>query len=176
MSIDHEVGSHENVTPQDVPPVVARLLSEARRPGADERPDRCRVVIFDPTGTKVLGIARNRPDREPYVVYPGGGLEDSDPTALAGLWRELEEELGLGPDQVMLTDSVLEHEGQFYYLGVANEEFNGLTIGGPEAERDVAESGSYTPEWFPIDRLEAHRVFPEEISAQLEQAAAHGAR
>lgn len=167
-SHETELGS-EAMSPK-YPVPVTRLMHEARRPDADERPSRCRAIIFNPEGTKVLGIARHKPGREPYVVYPGGGLEDIDATAVATVWRELYEELHLTETQLSLTGDVLEQGEEFFYLGVADAEFEGLTIGGPEAESDEAILGTYTPGWFDADRLDQVRMFPEEISAQVQNA------
>lgn len=158
--------------PHDEPAIVARLAHEARRPAAEERPGRCRAVIFNPDGTKVLGIARNKPGREPYVVYPGGGLEDTDATALDGLWRELDEEVQLGQAQVRITGDVLVQDAEFFYIGVAAEEFDGMVVGGPEAEADEAVSGTYTPGWFDVAQLHQLRMFPEEITSLVVSAAA----
>ncbi len=158
---------------ESVPATLLRLQEKyAFIPDATTtRPDRCRAIIYSQDGNKVLGIDRVRPGRDPYVVYPGGGLEESDISAIDGIWRELNEELGLGKDNVVLTGSVIEHEGEFFYLGYARHELIDLTIGGPEAERDVAVSGSYNPAWHNASSLVADNMFPSEISERIEGTA-----
>ncbi len=46
--------------------------------------DECRLVL----------IKRTKPGQAPYWTAPGGGVEDSDASAEAALYRELAEELG----------------------------------------------------------------------------------
>ncbi len=136
-----------------------------------ERPKRCRAIIYNQTGDKVLGINRVRPGRDPYVVYPGGGLEESDQKAVDGIWRELQEELGISRDDIILTGSVIELEGEFFYLGYERHKIVNLTIGGPEAERDTAVSGSYEPAWHNTTSLIVDNMFPSEISERIEETA-----
>ncbi|MBE3008190.1 NUDIX domain-containing protein [Microbispora sp. NEAU-D428] len=51
-----------------------------------------RAILFD--GDDVVLFRRVRPEREPYWVTPGGGVEPADATPEAALRRELDEELG----------------------------------------------------------------------------------
>lgn len=146
---------------------VERLKQLGRTVEAGERPKRCRTIVFNPAGDKVLGIERNRPNRDIYTVYPGGGLEEADKTAKHGAYRELKEELDLGQWQVALTDYVLEHEDELFFIGVARKEFGSLRIHGPESERDRSESGTYTPKWIPVQELRSADMFPEEITEKV---------
>lgn len=53
-------------------------------------------------------IKRTKPGQEPYWTAPGGGVEDSDSSVEAALYRELSEELGAeaaGASQVFLFSS-----------------------------------------------------------------------
>lgn len=150
---------------------ILRTLSErvGFTPDLADRPKRCRAIIFSPDGKKVLGILRKRPGREPYVVFPGGGVEDEDSSAVVAIRRELLEELDLREDDVYLNGRALSFEdevggGQFYYLGQAKEEFDSMIIHGPEAERDAATSGSYDPVWVDVGSIEAANFQPEEIA------------
>ncbi|MEV7801957.1 NUDIX domain-containing protein [Microbispora sp. NPDC088329] len=51
-----------------------------------------RAILFD--GDDIVLFRRVRPEREPYWVTPGGGVEPADATLEAALRRELDEELG----------------------------------------------------------------------------------
>lgn len=148
------------------PPDILMKLADSLRPWSDyDRPARCRAVIFDPSGDLILGIKRVRPDRDPYIVYPGGGLESSDTSPVDGIWRELDEELGLNYNTITLSEKVIMNGNEMFFLGYAKTgELGVLKIGGPEAERDASVSGTYAPGWFPIDSLSQARVFPEEIT------------
>ncbi len=73
----------------------------------NERIQRVRAIILTKRDT-ILFIKRVKPDREPYFVAPGGGVEADDPGILAALHRELGEELGAQVD-VLDMAFVLEH-------------------------------------------------------------------
>ncbi|WP_220503740.1 NUDIX domain-containing protein [Microbispora sp. H13382] len=51
-----------------------------------------RAILFD--GDEIVLFRRVRPEREPYWVTPGGGVEPADASPEAALRRELDEELG----------------------------------------------------------------------------------
>ncbi|MFJ8669684.1 NUDIX domain-containing protein [Streptomyces sp. NPDC093600] len=51
-----------------------------------------RVILLD--GDELVLIKRTKPDREPYWVSVGGGVEQDDATIEAALHREVFEELG----------------------------------------------------------------------------------
>jgi ADP-ribose pyrophosphatase YjhB (NUDIX family) len=52
-----------------------------------------RAILIDDDGRLVL-IKRTKPGQAPYWTTPGGGVEESDPSVDAALYRELAEELG----------------------------------------------------------------------------------
>jgi 8-oxo-dGTP pyrophosphatase MutT (NUDIX family) len=163
-----------NETRREIPEIMERLNKEvAYIPQPSERPQRCRAIIFNPDGTKILGIVRQRPGRETYTVYPGGGVEDEDETAVAAVRRELSEELDLDSDDVYLTGGVLRFTDeiggdQFYYIGLATEEFEDLVIHGPEAGRDPNSSGTYAPQWISVAELQAANMQPPEVTRILD--------
>ena len=152
------------------PSILKKLIETVGHiPNPETRPKRCRAIVFNLEGTKILGIGRIRPGRDPYVVYPGGGLEEYDSSAKDGVWRELGEELGLTQEQVQLTDSVIDLDGEFFYLGYAPVDIDGLTIGVPEAESNES-SGQYLPGWYTIPDLIDFNTLPVEVSQILVDA------
>ncbi|MGH4014745.1 MAG: NUDIX domain-containing protein [Pseudonocardiaceae bacterium] len=52
-----------------------------------------RAILIDDLSRLVL-IKRTKPGQAPYWTAPGGGVEDTDATVEAALYRELAEELG----------------------------------------------------------------------------------
>ncbi|MFL6122985.1 NUDIX domain-containing protein [Actinophytocola sp.] len=52
-----------------------------------------RAILIDDLGRLVL-IKRTKPGQTPYWTAPGGGVEDTDTSVEAALYRELMEELG----------------------------------------------------------------------------------
>jgi ADP-ribose pyrophosphatase YjhB (NUDIX family) len=54
-----------------------------------------RAILIDDLGQLVL-IKRTKPGQAPYWTAPGGGVEDTDASVKAALYRELAEELGAG--------------------------------------------------------------------------------
>lgn len=52
-----------------------------------------RAILIDDRGQLVL-IKRTKPGQAPYWTTPGGGVEDTDTSVEAALYRELAEELG----------------------------------------------------------------------------------
>ena len=157
-----------------IPRIVTDLDSNfGQKPESLEKPQRCRAIIFSPDGTKLLGIVRQRPEREAYAVFPGGGIEDHDISALAAVRRELAEELDLGESDVHLTGKVILFDDevggtQFYHVGLANSSVGNLTIHGPEADRDPAISGTYTPCWIPVSDLTAYNMQPVQIADMIQ--------
>lgn len=51
-----------------------------------------RALVLD--GDRLVLIKRTKPGMAPYWVTPGGGVEDDDPSVIAALHREIDEELG----------------------------------------------------------------------------------
>ena len=144
-----------------------RLLSSAVNPERLGRPQRCRALLFDPDGERILVIGRARPGREPYVVFPGGGLDDTDLTPRDGIRRELQEELGLRDADYELDDLVIPHNDQYYFIGRLHAGVETFVVGGPEATRDPAISGTYSPQLLPLRDLVSCRAYPEEITALI---------
>lgn len=58
-----------------------------------------RAILLD--GDELILIKRTKPDREPYWITPGGGLETSDATVTDALHREVDEELGAKVSEVV---------------------------------------------------------------------------
>lgn len=69
---------------------------------------RVRAILLTERNT-LLFIKRVKPNKPPYWVAPGGGVEDHDASLLDTLDRELCEELG-AVATVLKTAFVLEHE------------------------------------------------------------------
>ncbi|MPZ93333.1 MAG: NUDIX domain-containing protein [Propionibacteriales bacterium] len=77
-----------------------------------------RTILIDADGRLVL-IKRTKSGQAPYWTAPGGGVEDTDVSLEAALYRELSEELGAeasGASQVFLFSSPSE-------VGVAVQHF-----------------------------------------------------
>jgi 8-oxo-dGTP pyrophosphatase MutT (NUDIX family) len=51
-----------------------------------------RAILID--GDALVLIKRTKPGIAPYWLTPGGGVEDDDPSVVAALHREVDEELG----------------------------------------------------------------------------------
>lgn len=58
-----------------------------------------RAILIDDRGRLVL-IKRTKPGQAPYWTAPGGGVEDTDASVEAALYRELAEELGAKAEDV----------------------------------------------------------------------------
>lgn len=56
--------------------------------------DRADTADGGPDDVQLILIKRTKPDRPPYWITPGGGVEPTDPTVVDALHRELSEELG----------------------------------------------------------------------------------
>lgn len=153
-----------------IPPIVNTLNELGRTAESLGRPARCRAIIFDAAGANLLLVGRTRPGREPYTVFPGGGLEEGDVTPTDGVTRELEEELGISPGQVILTGRAFVLEDDAFFLGYAAEDIQHFEVGGPEAHRDPAIYGTYTPGWLPLEGLRDANVVPHDIVTIIESA------
>lgn len=133
------------------------------------RPERVRAIILDEPGQQFIGILRKKPNRAAYVVLPGGGLEGTDATAMAGLRREVKEELSINPSNVRYEQTPLTYDGEAFYVGTLLRRVR-LVMNGPENERDPAVSGTYEPKWLPLDRLDRLNLQPPEIASRLQEA------
>lgn len=133
---------------------------------------RARAIIFSPDGESVIVVKRQRLGQQAYAVIPGGGLEPEDSSALAGVQREIYEELSINPEQIMIfEDSVLiQDEDQWVFIGIANEQFENMELSGPEKERDVTVSGTYELAWAPISELDSINLVPDDIRSMIIEA------
>ena len=155
-------GVYEMPTP---PTIVERITELGFTPERGNRPRRCRAIVFSPNGTKIIGIQRIKPDRDPYITFPGGGLDEKDNTPLEGLYRELDEELEIAPDEVTFNGAVLKYEDEYFYIGWAKDEFKDLHMSSSSPElTESSYSGTYSPDWFEIKNLHTLNCLPEEIS------------
>jgi 8-oxo-dGTP pyrophosphatase MutT (NUDIX family) len=142
--------------------LLSRILS--KRPESDvENPKRARAIIIDPAGTSLLLILREKFGQEPYAVFPGGGIEDRDSTALTCLRREIEEELSVNPEEIHFSADFIGFDNQWFFVGIASEKFEQLVLGGPEAASSVEESGTYHPRWVDLTELGEVNLLPKEI-------------
>lgn len=135
-------------------------------------PERCRIILADKEATKIVGIVRKRRDHEPYVVFPGGGVEVEDKTPYETIRREVGEELdGLDESQYVVADEGFiikdEYGEQFYFLGEIQNEIESFQMGGPELNRDVAASGTYEPQWFLLSDIGDVNFVPVEVKRLL---------
>jgi ADP-ribose pyrophosphatase YjhB (NUDIX family) len=76
--------------------VTTEILTIGRR--------AARAILIDDQNRLVL-IKRIKPGQDPYWTAPGGGVDESDESVVAALYRELAEELGAdatGASQVFL--------------------------------------------------------------------------
>ena len=80
-----------------------------------------RAILIDERDRLVL-IKRSKPGLAPYWTAPGGGVEDTDASVEAALYRELAEELGaevVGASQVFLFSSPSDSGVAVQYFFVA---------------------------------------------------------
>jgi 8-oxo-dGTP pyrophosphatase MutT (NUDIX family) len=135
------------------------------------RPKRARAIIFDPKGQYFIGMARTKPNRSPYISFPGGHVEPSDQNPLATIVRELEEELtNIHTDDVVYQDKIIRYEDEFFYIGVIKDFEIELVLGGPEKDGDPEVYGTYDPKWFLIEDMPDINVLPKEISSIIYEA------
>jgi 8-oxo-dGTP pyrophosphatase MutT (NUDIX family) len=138
-------------------------------------PERCRVILVDQSVTKIVGILRQKPKKEPYVVLPGGGVETTDGNPLVAIRRELMEELSLDEFQYDVAEKGIfvedQYGRQFYFLAEMREMVDVFTLGGPEAKRNIEISGTYLPQWFLLSDIEKVNLVPTNIKMILLKAA-----
>jgi ADP-ribose pyrophosphatase YjhB (NUDIX family) len=103
--------------------------------------DECRLVL----------IKRIKPGQDPYWTAPGGGVEDSDASVEAALYRELAEELGakaMDASQVFLFSSPSD-------AGVAVQHFFVARLSSlDEAARSGSEFSDPSRGGYEVDRVD----------------------
>ena len=136
-------------------------------------PERCRVILSDRNGERIVGMLRKKEGKEPYVVLPGGGVENDDGTPVGTIQRELNEELGITKDQYILSDKGVfiddEFGRQFYFIGQFTEDMEQFTLGGPEKNHDAAVRGTYEPAWFNLSDMQTINLVPSDIRELLSE-------
>nr|WP_229795242.1 NUDIX hydrolase [Saccharothrix coeruleofusca] len=109
-----------------------------------------RAILIDDLGRLVL-IKRTKPGQAPYWTTPGGGVEDTDASVEAALYRELAEELGAkatDASQVFLFSSPSDGGVAVQHFFVARlASLNESTRSGPEFS-DPLRGG------YDLDRIE----------------------
>jgi ADP-ribose pyrophosphatase YjhB (NUDIX family) len=125
-----------------------------------------RAILLDDAGHLVL-LRRTRPGQVPYWTTAGGGVEESDASVAAAMYRELKEELGAeatGASQVLLF-SWPGRDGltvaHFFVARLVSMDLS--TRNGPEFA-DPAR-GAYDPDVFDLygDALAAIDLRPPEL-------------
>ena len=108
-----------------------------------------RAILIDDLGRLVL-IKRTKPGQAPYWTAPGGGVEDTDASVEAALYRELAEELGAATDasQVFLFSSPSD-------AGVAVQHFFVARLASlDEAARSGLEFSDPSRGGYEVDRID----------------------
>ncbi len=121
---------------------------------------RIRAILIDQQ-SRVILLKRIKPNREPYWVAPGGGLESTDTSPEDALRRELWEELGATAD---IQRPVLWIENQIFYL-CRLIEMNLEQRNGPEY--DDPARGAYVPQAIAPDQLADLNILPPELKVFL---------
>ena len=97
------------------------------------------LLLFNPENPHILAIQKTASEGYPWsnqVALPGGHLDAEDASPLAGAFRELEEEVRIGHDQVHLLGSI----GHFQTINHRDiEVFTGLWNGMGPIQPDPAE-------------------------------------
>ncbi|WP_233573833.1 NUDIX domain-containing protein [Amycolatopsis panacis] len=109
-----------------------------------------RAILIDDLGRLVL-IKRTKPGQAPYWTAPGGGVEDTDASVEAALYRELAEELGAkatDASQVFLFSSPSDG-------GVAVQHFFVARLAGlDESDRSGPEFSDPSRGGYDLDRVD----------------------
>lgn len=133
--------------------------------------DTVRGICVTSANTLVV-IKRERPVQDPYWVFPGGAVEDTDSSLESALRRELWEELGASVDigRCLVTWSTLGENGvesrQFFYfcrlLSWSQE-------GGCGAEWAPERRAGYALEEVPLDEsvLAQINLLPKKVQQYL---------
>jgi 8-oxo-dGTP pyrophosphatase MutT (NUDIX family) len=149
----------------DLLPVATVLWQPYKRPVVTcERFIGCRALLLDTELQNAVLIQRIRDDNPPYYVLPGGGMMQEDKSPQACIWRELREELGVGPEEVILdTENAITCGGMAIFSGILSRDIE-LVLGYPENERDITANGQYNPIWLPSGELGSYDLRPRELS------------
>ncbi|QIY59013.1 NUDIX domain-containing protein [Streptomyces sp. RPA4-5] len=135
---------------------------------------RVRAILITPDNTMLL-MKRIRPGTDPYWVFVGGGVEDSDATREDALLREVREEIAGEAEIVRLLHQLENPMGEteyFYLARITQWNFDDKT--GPEFQRD--DRGEYLLDEIPLtnEALTAVNPLPEEITHVLHTALERG--
>ncbi|WP_324605090.1 NUDIX domain-containing protein [Streptomyces sp. NRRL S-87] len=137
--------------------------------------DRVRGVLVTPEG-RLLFIRRTRPGVDPYLVFVGGGVEDTDPGPRAALLREIHEEIaGHGVRIHGLLHTEPTREGgrhDFYVCTVAGWDWDARS--GAEFAR--TDRGTYELVEVPLvpEALDGVELLPPGAAGALRTAIASG--
>ncbi|MGW0752942.1 SDR family NAD(P)-dependent oxidoreductase [Streptomyces sp. NPDC002587] len=142
--------------------------------GSTPMKQRVRGILITPRDT-TLFMKRIRPDRDPYWVVIGGGIEESDPTPEDALLREIREEIAGEATIGRLFHEFKNPSGEteFFYLAhVTSWNFADRT--GPEFLR--ADRGTYELVEVPLtlEAIAAINLLPTAISDELGAALRRG--
>jgi 8-oxo-dGTP pyrophosphatase MutT (NUDIX family) len=126
---------------------------------------RSRVIIVQ--DHCVALIKRERPGRDTYYLFPGGGLEAGETSEEAAV-REALEELGLHIRvQRLVGMQEIDGMSQYYYLASVE----GGTFGTGQGREIIGPTdpvaGVYTPLWIPISKLSSYNVRPPRLAEAL---------
>jgi len=128
------------------------MLFMPQQPADQSINQRVRAIILTDS-CKLLFIRREKPNKPPYWVAPGGGVEDKDADLLSCLHRELFEELGACVDVVAHAFELRHHKGgknleeHFYICRLMSYDLSQRN--GPEF--DDPSRGAFIPQEVEID-------------------------